>query len=407
MKDLFKGAQEVQQGFLQNPFSLAGLMMGRGHGNLSFSDALTQSAATIREQEQTRINAMEQDRRRQAAAQGLQEDERKRMVLGQLAQAFQANPNITDREALQLMYENGIKPTEAELKTFRPQYHPITGDQTNAPMGQSFSEMNASAGVPNNPASNPNSNMLRSGNGIENTPVGRKLGYTEELAERKETAKETRNILNDSAAEAKLDARKLATIKHIKSNIPKFYQGTGSEAVQGVNKLFNTKSAAAYEDFIAKASDLVLDIAQTQKGAQSDSDMARMEATKPNANNTAAGNISIAEGLEALYTRGIEYNKAKQKFVKQGGTPAEFDTRWSQYVTAFPIIEDSASEDGVIKVNKKNLKNWDVVFDPNFEQIIAGATPLEGAEAKAMDNAIQTPWGSMTREELEKIAGSK
>jgi hypothetical protein len=374
MKDLFKGAQEVQEGFLQNPFSLAGLMMGRGHGNLSFSDAITQSAATIREREQTRINAMEQDRRRQMAAQSLQEDERKKMVLGQLAQAFQANPNITDREALQMLYQNGINPTEAVLKTFRPSREIIregeylgqgpsvistkNGKTTVNPLGENNNNgapivpigipqgQSSSEGIPKNPAPNPNSNVNKPPSADFITALeeaGHKvypLSKDEAKAIRIQENKHQLDIIKPQRES--LD-KQITNIRGLEAALSGFETGRGSESLTGLKQIakaagFNPKDLTSRETAEKFMKDFVLEEMKLQKGPQTNQDREFIEKKLPQLSLSPESNKILVEILKRINQRAMAHLDARDDYFEKYRSTEGFEKQWHKVINDDPII---------------------------------------------------------------------
>lgn len=241
------------------------------------------------------------------------------------------------------------------------------------------------------------------------TEVGKKELFLNKLAIEKEEKKaeiekqQEQNKLNkkftNEATKASIkNQSKLEQLGRLENNLPKFYQGTGSELKHTLGKPFLGKETnKAFESFESDASALALEIAQNQKGAQSESDMQLIKKTKPMVSNSEAGNRSIIKALEAAYKREDEYAEAAKKWISDGKDPDDFIIAWVKYAKANPLLEED--ENGELNINQERLTNWkDILFHENGERIMGagadlnknkGGEPLSDNKRKQLEAALE------------------
>lgn len=188
------------------------------------------------------------------------------------------------------------------------------------------------------------------------TPKERMEMRREEAAEKKEINKENRKQLGEVSKVAVDAQKKLSKLDTIEKVIDKMPSGFGAGVKYVGGKILNTEGAKNYERFEQATNELVLEISQNQKGAQSDRDMEIIGKTKPFASNTPEGNKAITKSLRALYLREIEYSQALNEWVKKGGNISDFNAKWASYANANPVLEENNK--GALKINQNNLRNW-------------------------------------------------
>ncbi len=385
---------------LQNPNVIAGIARFNPGGE----QPLLQAAFLQRQQEEAKRQQEVQDMAKQAALREQQVAQALPQILGTLDPK---NP----QEALNKLGQIGVPPKDAlvmikhlqELTAehLEDKFNPVTGElvrfqdklaQGSAPQqGVGYSStatigQQLGGGLGEPVVKNP----------FANTPVGQKQAYEEELAEKKESKKATKDFLKETSQTAVGESKFINKLDSATKLIDKFYQGTGAGLAKSINRLSDPQAAKSAEAFESIVSKLSIDLSANLKGAQSDKDMERIELTKPSLSNTKEGNKAIIRELKAVANREIEYNRAGQEFVKHGGTPEQFKTRWSEYTRAFPLINDDGT------VNQTNQTLWkDIIFRPDseFDAIIASSTPVEETPAET----IRSPFGEYSIEELEAL----
>lgn len=421
-----------------SPFGLAGLFVAQG---MQFGDALKQGAMIAHQQQQVNIQKQQAEMLQQKQLQEMQDQQKRQAVFAQIGQFMQENPGASPVEAAAMLFNSGVvepqnitglsnlfAPTIDKDQVITDKttgtsyivrreggkivgYDPI-GDQEamggmTSPTADTLAGANAGglAGVmgQNNGNANPapmaapqmqNAVPQRKDptkeNKYFNTPQGEKFAAEQSLRDFNAESKEQRKMVDAATEQAKISADAVASLDRMQELIPTFYQGTGAGIAHGVNKIFDKEAAANYESFTALANELVLQIAQTQKGAQSDNDMRVITSTKPSAENTDEGNLAIVANMKAAYERNIAYAQAMKAFVDAGGSVADFKNRWADYVRANPLF--TKDKEGKVTINQENLNNWDMVLAPDFKEKIA---------AKKAENTGNVSGGNSVRNRLQ------
>lgn len=258
-----------------------------------------------------------------------------------------------------------------------------------------------------------NSGMQQPSNAFLRTPKGQSELANTELDIYKQMQKENREFLKDVSSSAVKNEKQLTTLHQLEKTLPDFYQGLFSEEIHKYGKpVLSEKQNKAFEFFNSKANELALELSQNQVGAQSNADMERVSATKPSATNAEA-NKNIIESLKATAKRENEYSRAAKKFIQLGGSPEEFQNRWVQYANAFPITD--MDNNGNLVINQDNLHNWEMIFEPNFENMIGAFQPInrmqEQPQQMMPQQGQENPFVNMTQEQRDayraKLQGKK
>lgn len=263
------------------------------------------------------------------------------------------------------------KMDEAKLhaKKIQDKFNPVTGEIVRFQDGHAVGAggMGGGAGAGSRPG-------FTGVSAFANTPVGQREAFQAELQrynkqiEHLEKQEEETNLAANSAG------KRLGTVRLLKQLLPDFYSGTGANVLHAFTKPFGDKSAEAAETFDALAHELILGIAQTQKGPQSDSDMALIKTATPGSNKNKASNINLLNIAEAVDTRTQQYAEAMNAWINSGRDPKEFETTWQKYANSFPLIQKISK--GELGLEPTNLENWQIIFDPQFEEIIKAYKPI-------------------------------
>ena len=191
--------------------------------------------------------------------------------------------------------------------------------------------------------------------------------------EEKKVARQEK-FLAENDMKAKKVNEQLSAIGNLENESDKFHQGFGSGIAYGLNKVNpfgGGKEAAAYETFNSEAKKLILDIAASQKGVQSDLDIKNITATAPNTENTKEGNKQIIDKMRKFAERELEYTQKANEWVEEGGDIREFEKAWQKYVNENPLFPKGERKEKK-EVKKEESSGIESLSDAELEKLAAG-----------------------------------
>jgi len=201
--------------------------------------------------------------------------------------------------------------------------------------------------------------------------------------------KETKKKLGEMQEGADIAADQLDAITTLKSLMPEFVQGPlalgGATHVAG--RFFGAKGSEAAKTFDKMVVDkFTIARAKLLGSNPSDRDSKLLEEVRPDSTNNPSVNMNIMNGYEAVSQRKVQETEAAAQWVKNkevtGGDLNDFKSAWRKYQNAYPLLQKK--KNGTLDINKANLDNWQMIFDPNFNEIVkqnkgkSKASPKQG-----------------------------
>jgi hypothetical protein len=210
------------------------------------------------------------------------------------------------------------------------------------------------------------------------------------LEENKEVRKETRKRIAEMGDVAKTASGQLASIKTLEKMLPDFYQGPLGGPLHTAGAFVGNQSSQAAKTFDAIVKEQFTIARAKMLGSNpTDNDVILLQEINPSSDKRETTNRNIFNSYKAVAERQIIKDKAAKEWLKAGGNLDDFDTRWNEYSNAFPLLQKN--EDKTLSINEDNLHNWQIIFEPEFENMIGAYQPITQTKKESERNVEAAP----------------